>query len=457
MTVASETIRILLVDDNPTNLKMLSESIRDQGWTTLIATDGESAIEQTEYAQPDLILLDVMMPGIDGFETCRQLKSNLNTFRIPVIFMTALSDSIDKVRGLDMGAVDYIVKPFQHEEVLARIKLHLKLHQLTKALEEKNDLFQQKIIQQQETEEKLQILNLELEHRVEQRTAELMQSLQQLQQTQLKLIQNEKMSALGNLVAGVAHEINNPVGFISGNLEQATLSLQDVIEHLNLYRTGKSKVDIAEHAEDIDIDYLLEDLPKMISSMKTGCDRIKQISISLRTFSRADTDHKVEANIHEGINSSLMILHHRLKASQEHPEIQVIKQYGKIPSVECFLGQLNQVFMNLLANAIDAFEEQNQGQSYAQIEANPNIITITTELSLDQQHVVIKIQDNGIGIPEEIQSKIFDHLFTTKAVGKGTGLGLSISKQIIEECHGGSLELISNSTGTTFIISIPQT
>jgi signal transduction histidine kinase len=456
MTVASETTRILLVDDNPTNLKMLSESIRDQGWTTLIATDGESAIEQTQYAQPDLILLDVMMPGIDGFETCRQLKANLATLRIPIIFMTALSDSIDKVRGLELGAVDYIVKPFQHEEVLARIKLHLKLHQLTKVLEEKNNLLERKISEQVETETKLQTLNSELEHRVCQRTAELTQSVQQLQQTQLKLIQGEKMSALGNLVAGVAHEINNPVGFISGNLEQAKLSLQDVIEHLDLYRADKPQEHIQDHADAIDIDYLVEDLPKIISSMQTGCDRIKQISISLRTFSRADTDYKVEADIHEGIESSLMILHHRLKACQTHPAIQVVRQYGDIPPVGCFLGQLNQVFMNLLANAIDAFEERNQQRSYAEIEANPNIITITTELSADQHSVIVKIQDNGTGIPDDVQAKIFDHLFTTKAVGKGTGLGLSISKQIVEEVHGGLLRLISNSTGTAFVITIPQ-
>jgi signal transduction histidine kinase len=456
MSVASESIRILLVDDNPTNLKILSESLREHGWTTLIATDGESAIEQTEYAQPDLILLDVMMPGIDGFETCRQLKSNLATFKIPVIFMTALSDATDKVKGLEMGAVDYIVKPFQHEEVLARIKLHLKLHQLTKALEEKNDLLHHKILEQAETEAKLQTLNLELEQRVEQRTAQLTQSVQQLQQAQLKLIQSEKMSALGNLVAGVAHEINNPVGFISGNLEQAKLSIQDVIEHLNLYRNEGTQTAVLEHAEEVDIEYLVEDLPKIISSMQAGCDRIKQISVSLRTFSRADTAHKVEADIHEGIESSLMILHHRLKASQNHPAIQVVKQYGDIPLVQCFLGQLNQVFMNLLANAIDAFEEQNQQRSYADIESNPNVITITTQLSADQQQAIVNIQDNGVGIPIETQAKIFDHLFTTKAVGKGTGLGLSISKQIIEEVHGGTLSMTSDSTGTVFAIAIPR-
>jgi signal transduction histidine kinase len=455
MTVASEPTRILLVDDNPTNLKVLSEAICDQGWVTLIATDGESAIEQTEYAQPDLILLDVMMPGINGFETCRRLKSNLATFKIPVIFMTALSDSVDKVRGLELGAVDYVVKPFQHEEVLARIKLHLKLHQLAQALEDKNNQLQHKILEQAETEAKLQTLNLELEHRVEQRTAELRQSLLQLQQAQLKLIQSEKMSALGNLVAGVAHEINNPIGFIAGNLDQAKLSLKDIMQHLELYCSGADSKMIQDHAKTIDLDYLLSDLPSMIESMEAGCDRIKQISVSLRTFSRADQHDKIEADIHEGIESSLMILHHRLKANQHRPAIQVIKHYGELPAVKCFLGQLNQVFMNLLANAIDAFEEQNQGRRYAEIEANPNQITITTALTLAQQ-VLITIQDNGVGIPAHVQSKIFDHLFTTKAVGKGTGLGLSISKQIVEEAHAGQLSVFSGPTGTSFTITLPQ-
>ncbi|MCZ0900944.1 hypothetical protein ON021_13665, partial [Microcoleus sp. HI-ES] len=173
----------------------------------------------------------------------------------------------------------------------------------------------------------------------------------------------EKMSALGNLVAGVAHEINNPVGFIAGNINEAHAGVQDLIDYLRLYQEKfpPSEAELINKAEQIDLDYLVEDLPKMLSSMKIGCERIKNISTSLRTFSRADTAHKVEANIHEGLNSTLMILRHRLKANNKHPEIKIIKEYGKIPKVKCYLGQLNQVFMNLLANAIDALEESNQG------------------------------------------------------------------------------------------------
>ena len=287
---------------------------------------------------------------------------------------------------------------------------------------------------------------------ITQKTQELEQALQTLQQTQLQMIQSEKMSALGNLVAGVAHEINNPVGFVSGNLNEAQQTVQDLVDHLNLYREQASPVDITNHAEDIDIDYIIEDLPKMIDSMKLGCDRIKGISTSLRTFSRADTDCPVACNIHDGIDSTIMILKHRLKANENRPEIAVIKDYGDLPPIECYAGQLNQVFMNLLGNAIDALDESNQGMSYQDI---ANQITIKTELLPDKQ-VVIQIQDNGKGMTEEVNQKIFDHLFTTKAVGKGTGLGLAIARQIIEEKHSGSIHVNSLlGAGTEFIITLP--
>ncbi|WP_354666156.1 ATP-binding protein [Nostoc sp. GT001] len=290
---------------------------------------------------------------------------------------------------------------------------------------------------------------------VQQKSQQLEQAIEDLQKAQLQIVQSEKMSALGNLVAGVAHEINNPIGFIAGNVNEAKLGLEDIIEHLQLYRSGASTTEIEQHAQEIEIDYLLEDVPKMIKSMDVGCDRIKNISTSLRTFSRADKDYKVPFNIHEGIDSTILILKHRLKANEQHPAIEVITNYGDIPQVECFPGQLNQVFMNLLANAIDALEESNQGYTFNEIESNINRIIITTSVHNDK-YVKIKISDNGIGMNDEVKKRIFDHLFTTKLVGKGTGLGLAIARQIIVEKHEGTL--VVNSTlgqGSEFEITLP--
>ena len=302
------------------------------------------------------------------------------------------------------------------------------------------------------------IENARLYAREQEKSQQLEKSFAELQQAQLQLIQGEKMSSLGNLVAGVAHEINNPVGFISGNITEATRAVGDLISHLQLYReeviNPSSK--IAQDAEDIDLEYLIEDLPKMLGSMKVGCDRIRNISTSLRTFSRADTSQKVSADIHEGIDSTLMILQHRLKANPDSPAILVVKEYGNIPKIKCYLGQLNQVFMNVLANAIDCFEESNKGRSFAQIELAPNIITIKTEIDDESQSVVVRIRDNGTGISQEVISRIFDNLFTTKEVGKGTGLGLSISRQIVVETHGGCLSCDSVvGEGTEFTIALP--
>lgn len=292
------------------------------------------------------------------------------------------------------------------------------------------------------------------ENAIQQKSQQLEQALQELQQAQLKIVQSEKMSALGNLVAGVAHEINNPVGFLNGNIPLALDYIKDLLGLLDLYQEKYPEPDrdIQEEIETIELDYLREDLPKLVGSMQEGVKRIQDISNSLRTFSRADKDYPVACNIHDGIDSTIMILKHRLKAKDNRPEIQVIKDYGNLPQIECYAGQLNQVFMNLLSNAIDALEDSNQGQSYGEIR---NTIFIKTELSNDNQNAIIRIKDNGIGMSEAVQKKIFEHLFTTKGVGKGTGLGLAIARQIIEEKHQGSITVNSAlGVGTELTITL---
>lgn len=412
---------ILIVDDNPTNLDVLRETLEEQGFEVAIAMSGERAIQQVKQDIPDLILLDVMMPGIDGFETCRCLKSLPLIQSVPIIFMTALSDTTNKVKALELGAVDYIAKPFEAQEVLARVRTHLKLYRLTQTLEQ-----------------------------------EVNRKVSRLQDMQMHLVRSEKMSALGNLVAGVAHEINNPLGFLNGSAQNLKEIFQDFWGHLELYQKHYPNPvpAITENAEDIDLQLLSQDIPSIFESMQGAIDRIKNISTSLRIFSRTDTEQRVKSSLHDGLDSTLLILKYRLKANEQRPAIQVIQEYGQLPLIDCFLGQLNQVFMNILANAIDMFDELAQGRSFATLATHPQQITIRTRLQDNQVQIVI--QDNGKGMSPDLQAKIFNQGFTTKPVDKGTGLGLAIARQIVTEKHGGSLTVRSTpGEGSEFVISLP--
>jgi two-component system, NtrC family, sensor kinase len=420
----AQEITILVVDDTPTNLQVLFDLLSEQGYRVAIAKNGETALQRLESFQANLILLDVMMPGMDGFETCQRFKANPNTRDIPVIFMTALSDSLDKVKGLRLGAVDYITKPIQHEEVLARIQVHLQLRHATCLLE--------------------------------QRTTELDRVVENLQKAQLQLIQGEKMSALGQLVAGIAHEINNPINFIHGNLNHATEYIQALLAFIELYQQQPPApiAEVQQCAQDLDLEFLRTDLVKLLNSMKIGTDRIRDLVVSLRNFSRLDEADCKPVNLHDGIDSTIVILQHRLKAQPNFPAIQIIRDYGELPDVECYPSQLNQVFMNLLSNAIDALKSSTTHDPTITIRTS--VIAKSLPERTTSGWVTISMADNAGGIPESIQAKLFDPFFTTKPVGKGTGLGLSISHQIITEKHQGKIEFYSTvGQGTEFAVQIP--
>ncbi len=304
---------------------------------------------------------------------------------------------------------------------------------------------------------------------VQSQSVQLKQTLEELQQSQMHLVQTEKMASLGQLVAGIAHEINNPVNFIYGNLKHVDDYVTDLLKLVNLQQQQGSQITAASagsgqefvgrsEAEEAEIDFIVEDLPKTLASMRLGTDRIRQIVLSLRNFSRLDEAEFKSVDIHEGIDSTLLILGHRLKACGEQREIKIIKQYGKIPAVECYPAQLNQVFMNLLVNALDAIEEASVTQEF-----NPGLsirpeepkIWIKTQVR-DYDRVEICIRDNGIGLDAENKSKIFDHFFTSKPIGKGTGLGLAISRKIIVERHFGTLTVNPRlGQGTEFVINLP--
>ncbi|MCW5317809.1 PAS domain-containing protein [Nostoc sp. KVJ3] len=326
-------------------------------------------------------------------------------------------------------------------------------------LNQKIDELAKEVQRRKQAEEALLKANQELEIRVEERTTALQETLKELQLTQTQLIQAEKMSSLGQMVAGIAHEINNPVSFIHGNLHHAHKYTHDLLKLVQIYQqVCPNTLEIQQKLEEIDLDFLIQDLTKLFQSMKVGTERIQEIVKSLRNFSRLDEAEFKKVNIHEGIDSALMILEHRLQARHDYPEIKVIKKYSQLPNVTCYPGQLNQVFMNILANAIDALEAS---VSNSEITDNQKLIRnnlqiqIKTEV-IDDKWVTVSIADNGLGISEQLRSKVFDPFFTTKPVGKGTGLGLSVSYQIIVGKHDGQLSCFSvPGKGAEFVIKIP--
>ncbi|HAX79246.1 MAG TPA: hybrid sensor histidine kinase/response regulator [Cyanobacteria bacterium UBA11372] len=429
---------ILVVDDNNQNLQLIGDILEEAGYETTFAMSGKRAFDRIQTAQPDLILLDLMMPVMDGLELCTQLKANPVYRSIPIIFLTASTEKDDLVKAFKRGAVDYITKPFRAEEVLTRIENQLLLRMQAQQLQQ---------LAQQEQEKAIQ----------------LEATLQELKQTQIKLIQAEKMSSLNQTIAGIAHEINNPMSFISGNLDYVGRYFQSLLSLVELYQETypNPTPEILQHQEEIDLNFIVEDWENLMQSMKHGANRISQLMLLLRRFSRLDEAEIKSTDINQDIDNILTILQKKLKISEHRPPIQVIKAYGELPRITCYASQLNQALVNLLNNAIEALDEKAQTQRHMFQE--PPTIKITTDVVCRQDtslatsnFILIKIADNGCGIFPEIQPKIFDPFFTTKPVGSGTGLGLAISYQIVVKSHKGNLSCVSApGEGTQMIVEIP--
>jgi two-component system, NtrC family, sensor kinase len=410
--------KILIVDDESDFEELVNQKFRQkirQGeFQFIFASNGVEALEKVQdHLDLDLVLTDINMPQMDGLT----LLSKLN--KIEAIFKTVVVSAygdMNNIRiAMNAGACDFLIKPINLQDLEITIQKNL------------------------------------------QQVQSLKESHKQLRLAQFQLIQSEKMSIIGQMLSGIAHEINNPVGSVSANLVYVENYFKDCIDLLKRYREKfpDPGAEIADQVDKIDLDYLIEDSPKILKAMREGTNLIQEITTSLKTFARTDTVHKVPLAIHEGIDSTLLILKHRLKANKNRPKIEVIRNYENLPPILCYPGQIKQVLMNLIGNAIDALDEANQGKTYADIQAAPNTIAIQTKLVEDGSAIAISIADNGSGMSEDVKARIFDRLFTTKPIGQGTGLGLSISRQIIEENHGGRLTCSSTlGVGTQFEIVI---
>ena len=407
--------------------------------------------------------------GIVSQTSLLQVLNPADMYNVIEVLQQAVEERTSALRNSNERLRSEIAERKRAEKALqqAHDDLKIQVEERTAELNKANALLKQDIIERVSVEAALR----QSEAQLKQQAQHLQQTLDKLQKTQAQLIQTEKMSSLGQLVAGVAHEINNPINFIYGNLSYADQYVQDLLKLLQLFSKHypQPTSDIQRLTEEIDLDFLSTDLPKLLASMKVGANRIRDLVLSLRNFSRLDESLLKSVNIHEGLDSTLLILQNQIEARTGRFGIRVIKEYGNLPMVECLGGQINQVFMNILSNAIDALKMQSgefeissgdKGQwEIRNGEESTNYqlptIRIRTEV-VDKNQVAICIADNGIGMTERIRRQMFDPFFTTKPVGKGTGLGLSISYQIIVEKHGGQLQCNSApGQGTEFIIQIP--
>lgn len=413
---------ILIVDDNPDSLRMLCDLLIEQGWKVRPVSDGMLALQAAAANPPDLILLDVLMPGMDGFQVCAALKENPLTRPVPIIMVTALTEKQDKLRGLEAGADDFLSKPFDRTELLVRTQNLLRVKEYGDFLKSHNEILEQQV--------RLRCEELEAAH-------------DELKKAQSHLVQQEKMATIGLLMAGVAHEINNPVGYISSNLD----SLRKYGERLSEFIAAQDEAlqcagmaserlqQLRERRKKLKIDHVLADLPQVIRESAEGTERLKAIIQNLKCFSRRDNAERTLADINQCLENALGIVHNELKY-----KASVRCEYGELPKTLCYPQELGQVFINLLVNAAHAIEDAGE---------------IRVRTRLEGGLIRVSVSDTGCGIPENIRRRIFEPFFTTKEIGKGTGLGLAISTDIIRK-HGGDIGVESEpGKGTTFTVSIP--
>lgn len=408
---------IVIVDDLPNNLRVLSEILQSGGYTVRPALNGEIAMKSIRFKLPDLILLDICMPDMDGYEVCRQLKSDPMTREIPVIFISALNDIEDKLAAFNAGGADYICKPFQMEEVLARVDTHTALFKSRQALKAREESLQHSLH------------DLEAAHL-------------RLKEMSGQLLQSEKLASIGLLAAGVAHEINNPIGFISSNLNILKSYVDSLLRLIDEYALleANAPADMLERIDEtkreIDLLFLRQDVMELIGESIDGSGRVRKIVQDLRDFSHSGDSEWRQVNLNTALDSSLNLAWNEVKQKKA----EVIKDYDEVPMVECLHQQVNQVLLNLLVNAAQAIGEKGQ---------------ITLRTRRQNEWVTISVIDNGYGIPPGNIEKIFDPFFTTKPVGKGTGLGLSTSYGIITK-HGGRIVVDSaEGKGAAFTVWLP--
>lgn len=412
---------ILIVDDVLNNVQLLSTLLTQAGYEVRKAINGAMALTAARSLPPDLILLDINMPGMNGYQVCEQLKQQPATAAVPIIFLSALDDPLDKVRAFEAGGVDYVTKPFSRDEVLVRIQHQLTIRGLQQQLQAKNQTLES--------------------------------TLTQLKDTQVQLVQKEKMLGLGQLIAGIAHEVNNPISFIYGNLSPARRYFQDVMNLLRLYQqrlpTPDSEIEAA--IAEMDLDFILSDWEKLMQSMQHGAERIKSIMFALQIFSHLGESDIKNIDLNKNLDSVVSLLNHRLCDQEERPAITLVRQYGEIPLTVCHGKMINQALFSVLLNAIEAIEALDKT---VWATAPPSITLRTDTLAPDQ--VRITITDTGVGMPPEVQSRIYEPFFTTKSVGDGAGLGLSTSYQVIVDQHKGQLRCHSQpGIGTEMTIILP--